>query len=86
MQRWWDALTIGERIAVQLVSRFIRLDLTRQENVVLFVCIETTESKPVKQESSSTYSDTTTYGECSLIYLNLNPLINTFDVTSSVIF
>ena len=37
-------------------------DLTKQENMLHFVCTETTESKPVKQW----YNDNSSYAECSL--------------------
>ena len=47
-------LTVGERITVQLLSKLTRLDVTIKEKMLLFVCIETTESKPVKQETSCT--------------------------------
>ena len=40
------------RITAQPVSRLTGMVLTKQENMLLFLCTETTESKPVKQETS----------------------------------
>ena len=48
-----NTLTVGGRITVGLVSRLTGLDLIKQENMLLFVCSETTESKPVKLETSA---------------------------------
>ena len=45
-------LNVGGSITVQLVSRFKRLDLTKQENMLFFVCNEAAESKLVKLETS----------------------------------
>ena len=45
-------LSIGGMITVPLVSSLT--GLTRQENMLLFVCTETTESKQSKQEISCT--------------------------------
>ena len=39
---------------VRGVSRLAGLDLTKQENMLLFVCTESSKSKPVKQETSCT--------------------------------
>ena len=47
-------LTIGGRITVWLVSSLTRLDLTKNENMLLFVCCEAIESKLVKLETSHT--------------------------------
>ena len=44
--------TIGWRITVQLVSSLTRLDLTKKENMLGFVCSETAEVKLVKLETS----------------------------------
>ena len=41
-------LTVGARITVQLVSSLTRLDLTKEENMLFFVCSETAKSKLVK--------------------------------------
>ena len=38
-----------------MVSRLIRLDLTEQENMSIFVCVETTESILVKQDASDNF-------------------------------
>ena len=60
LSNWMNqrTLTLGKRIT--------ELDFTKQENLLLFVCTETTESKPIRLETSHKYSDTSTYGECSL--------------------
>ena len=42
------------RIIVWLVSSLTGLDLTMQENMLLFLCTETTEHKPIKLEASYT--------------------------------
>ena len=55
-------LTIGGRITVPLVSSLT--GLTRQENMLLFVCTETTESKRVQQLTS--YNDLFPYCKRSL--------------------
>ena len=55
MQR---TLTIGGRISVLVVSSLTGLDLTKHENMLLFVCTETTEPKPVKLKTSPTFLDT----------------------------
>ena len=34
-----------------MVSNLTGMDLTKQENILLFVSTETTQSKPVKQDS-----------------------------------
>ena len=39
---------VGGRITVQLVSSLTRLDLTKEENMLFFVCSETAKSKLVK--------------------------------------
>ena len=44
-------LAVGERITVKLVYLLTGLDLTTHESMLLFVCTETTESKPVKPDS-----------------------------------
>ena len=49
-------LTIRKNITVCLVCRFTRLDLTKQENMLLFLCSEAVESKLVKLETSRTVS------------------------------
>ena len=50
----------GGRITVQLVSSLTRLDLNKNENMLLlYLCSEAVESKFVKQETSRhRYSDT----------------------------
>ena len=58
-------LNVGGRITVRLVSILTLLDLTKQENIMLFVCAETTQCKPVKQETSCTVI-LPIYGQCSL--------------------
>ena len=45
-------LTIGEGSLYGCVSRLTVLDLAKQENMLSFEWTETTESKPVKQETS----------------------------------
>ena len=39
-------------IIIWLVFSLTRLELTKHENMLLFVCTETTESKPLKLETS----------------------------------
>ena len=45
-------LNIPPRITVRMVSRLTRFDLTIQDIMLLLLCPETTESEPVKQETS----------------------------------
>ena len=45
---------VGGHITVQLVSSLLRLDLTKEENMLFFVCSEAVESKLVKLETSRT--------------------------------
>ena len=45
-------LTIGGRITVQLVSSLTRLDLTKKENMLLFVLSEAVQSELDKLETS----------------------------------
>ena len=40
--------------------------MIRQENMLAIVCTETTQSKPIKPETSRTYSVTSSNGESSL--------------------
>lgn len=47
-------LTADGRFTVQLVSTLIGLPLTKQESMLLSVYSETTESKPIKPETSCT--------------------------------
>ena len=47
-------LTIGGRITVQLVSSLTRLDLTKKENMLLFVLSEAVQSELDKLETSHT--------------------------------
>ena len=49
-----ETLTIGGSNTEQLVSTLTGLESTEIENMLLFVCNRTTESKPVKQETSYT--------------------------------
>ena len=44
-------LTVGGRITECLVSSLTRLDLTKEETMLLFVCCEAVESKLVKVET-----------------------------------
>ena len=52
-----------------LVSILTGLELTKQENILLFACTEFIESKPVKVETSSRVILPPTYSECSLSQL-----------------
>ena len=45
-------LAVGGRITVRLVSSLTSLDLTQEENMLLFVCSEADESNLVKLETS----------------------------------
>ena len=71
-------LTVGGRITVQLVSSSKRLELTKKENVLLFVCSATVESKLVKLDTSSTVilfacvgcSQPTPIGKCAYCRLD----------------
>ena len=47
-------LTIGERITVRLVYLQFRLDLTKGESMLFFVCGEVVHSQLVKLETSCT--------------------------------
>ena len=47
-------LNVGGRITVDLISSLTRLDLTTEENMLLFVCSEAVESNLVKLEASCT--------------------------------
>ena len=47
-------VTIEGRITVWLVSSLTGLPLTKQENMLIFVGTETTESKPVKLDNGCT--------------------------------
>ena len=47
-------LTIGGRITVWLVSSLTRLDLTKKENMLLFVLSEAVQSELDKLETSHT--------------------------------
>ena len=38
-------------MTVRLVSRLTGMDLTKQVNMLLFACTETSKSKPVKQDA-----------------------------------
>ena len=60
-------LTTGGMITKRLLSSLTELDLTKQENMLLFVCSETTESKP-RQTGDQAYSETSPYVECTLLY------------------
>ena len=48
------SLTVGGRITVQLVSGLTRLELTKKENLLIFVCSEAVESILEKLETSCT--------------------------------
>ena len=48
------ALAVGGIITVWLVSNLIGFDSIKQENMLLFLCTEATEYKPVKLETSHT--------------------------------
>ena len=47
-------ITIGGRITVQLVSSLTRFDLTKGENMLLFVCSEAVVYKLVKLKTKHT--------------------------------
>ena len=47
-------LPVGVSVTVQLVSSLTRLELTKKENMLLFVCSEAVESILVKLETSRT--------------------------------
>ena len=51
-EHWQRTLSVGEKISVRLVSRVTVP--TKQEKMLLFLCSETTDFKPVKQETSYT--------------------------------
>ena len=55
---WQRTLTVGVSITVQLVSR---IGFGDKRNMFLFVCVETTASKPVKLETSQTVIPTFPY-------------------------
>ena len=68
MQR---TLTVRGRITVRLVSSLTTLDLTNEENMLLFVCSEAVGSERVKLETSHAVKSTFHHSECSLTYLYL---------------
>ena len=54
--QWTFPLSLSEDInipvaSVRLVSSLIGLDFTKQQNILLFVCTETSKFKQVKQEA-----------------------------------
>ena len=65
--------TVGGRITVWLVSSSTELGVTKQENKLLFACTKTTESKPVKLDTSRTVILPPT---ASVLWSNLNILIS----------
>ena len=69
---------LGGRITVQLVSSLLRLDLTKEENMLFFVCSEAVESKLVKLETSRTVIFPPTVSVLMLhyfIYLGMQSII-----------
>ena len=66
MEHQTTLLTVGGSITVKLVFSLTGLDLTKRENVLLLVlCSEATEFKPVKLETSRTVL-LPINGECSM--------------------
>ena len=61
-------LTIGGSKTVQLVSSLTGLDLTKKENMLLFVCSDAVESKLVKLETSHTVILPTTVSVLYTLY------------------
>ena len=45
-------LSVGKSITVQLVDSLSGLESTKQEDMLLFVCIKVTEYAPAKKETS----------------------------------
>ena len=69
MQR---TLTVRGRITVRLVSSLTTLDLTNEENMLLFVCSEAVGSERVKLETSHTVKSTFHPSETYLIPLSIS--------------